>query len=118
MVVMVVMVASARLESGFLYAGGFTVFAFAVATLILATIESQWAGNRLLSVVPLRLTGRVSYGLYLWHLPIFLAVARECQSWSSATRIVVALGITAFFTMASWQLVERPALRVKRRLSR
>ncbi len=116
--VIAICVAFSSSDSRFLYEGGFTAFAIAAATLILATVDSDWWGNRLLAVAPLRLLGRVSYGLYLWHLPIFFAVAREGQGWSSLTRIVVAVTLTALFTALSWQLVERPALRVKRRLER
>jgi peptidoglycan/LPS O-acetylase OafA/YrhL len=109
-------VAFSRYDHHFLYQGGFTVFAVAAATLILAAIDGDWAGNRLLCTAPLRLLGRVSYGLYLWHLPIFYAVAREWPDWPPVARVVVALALTALFTAASWHFVERPALRLKRRL--
>ncbi len=116
--VLCLFVATAQLESAYLYVGGFTVFALATAALILATVETDWVGNRFLSVQPLRMVGRVSYGLYLWHLPIFFAVAREGQSWSPLVRVAVAFCLTAALTALSWELVERPALQLKRRFSR
>jgi peptidoglycan/LPS O-acetylase OafA/YrhL len=117
-VVIVAFVVASEPSSAFLYKGGFTIFAIAAAVLVLATIDSDWIGNRLLSWSPLRLAGRVSYGLYLWHLAVFVAVYNEGASWSPWTRAVVSLGLTILFTAVSWKLVESPALRLKARLGR
>jgi peptidoglycan/LPS O-acetylase OafA/YrhL len=104
-------------DTGFAYLGGFTVVAIAVAVLVLAALDSSWSGNRLLSLRPLRAIGRVSYGLYLWHLPVFFAVLHYGSHWSPVVRVTVAYSASAAFTTLSWVLVETPALRVKRRLA-
>lgn len=105
----------ARPSQSFWYSGGFTMFAALVAIVILATVEGEWSGTRLLSVRPLVQMGRVSYGLYLWHLPIFWAVARHASSWAPLTRVAVAVALTAAATVISWKLIERPAQRLRRR---
>ena len=51
-------------------------------------------------------------------LAIFGAVAQEGSGWPTLTRVTVAFGLTIAFTALSWNLVERPALRWKRRLAR
>jgi peptidoglycan/LPS O-acetylase OafA/YrhL len=98
----------------FWYYGGFTLFAALVAVVILASVEGEWSGTRLLSLRPLVEIGRVSYGLYLWHLPIFWAVARQ-NGWAPLTRAAVGVALTAAATVISWKLVERPAQRLRRR---
>jgi peptidoglycan/LPS O-acetylase OafA/YrhL len=105
-------------ERPFVYRGGFTAVAFAVAVVVLAVVDGRWIGTRVLSFGPLRLIGRVSYGLYLWHLAVFFAVARYTPDWPTPARIVFAFGLTALFTALSWHFVEQPALRLKHRLDR
>jgi peptidoglycan/LPS O-acetylase OafA/YrhL len=102
-------------ESKFLFNGGFTVFAFAVAIMLLAILDTRWPVRQVLSNRPLRAVGRVSYGLYLWHWFIFVVVARSLDDWPPLMRLVVALSASALATVGSWYLVERPFLRMKRR---
>ena len=65
-----------------------------------------------------RAVGRVSYGLYLWHLPVFFAVARYTGDWPPWRRATLALTLTALCTVASWYLVEVPFLRRKDAIAR
>jgi peptidoglycan/LPS O-acetylase OafA/YrhL len=104
-------------SSGFLYQGGFLLFACASAGVILATLDGRWSAGGVLVLRPLRALGRVSYGVYLWHVPIFYEVARRTHGWATWTRIALAWGITCAATIASWRLVERPFLSLKRRPS-
>lgn len=61
---------------------------------------------------PLRLIGERSYGLYLWHLPIFsLAAAATGHSWFAPLTV---LPVVALVTWASWRFVEQPFLLRKR----
>ncbi len=78
-----------RGDSSFYFDGGSTLFAVAIAALILATLESNWPVNRLLCLAPLRAVGRVSYGLYLWHYPVFWVVARYGARWPFPVPAVV-----------------------------
>jgi peptidoglycan/LPS O-acetylase OafA/YrhL len=91
------------------------LFAVLAATVILAVVEGSWAGGRWLANPALRAIGLVSYGLYLWHFPVFHAVARHGEGLSEPVRVVVGLAISAAATAASWHLLERPlqGLRVR-----
>jgi peptidoglycan/LPS O-acetylase OafA/YrhL len=113
--ILILCVEFARGNQAFLFLGGFTLVAVAASVLILATLESDWPGNRFLSIAPLRAVGRVSYGLYLWHVVVFWAVSRWGSTWPDQVRMLVALGGAAACTLLSWVLVEQPALRLKRR---
>ena len=98
-----------------LYQGGFTLVAACGAVMILAILDGRWWMTRVLSLRPLRAIGRVSYGIYLWHLPVFAAVTRIGGSWGALRRIVVGLAGTAVMSIASWFLIERRFLKMKRR---
>jgi peptidoglycan/LPS O-acetylase OafA/YrhL len=100
----------------FLYNGGYTLIAVAVALVILAVLDTSWPVNRVLSFGPLRTIGRVSYGIYIWHLFVFVAIVRYGKEWGPWTRLSVGLTLTALATAASWVFVEQPFLRWKARL--
>lgn len=77
-----------------------------VATAI--TSAPRWLAWR-----PLRLIGRYSYGFYLWHAPVLLVATRV---WAHAPWLAFALAgfvATMAITLASWTLIERPALSLK-----
>jgi peptidoglycan/LPS O-acetylase OafA/YrhL len=85
----------------------------------LATADTSLMA-RALSVRPLTVIGMVSYGLYLYHFPIFKAVQYENQAghFGHAVQHVLEIGLTILVATASWQLVEKPALRYKARFGR
>ena len=100
---------------GFYWDGGLALVALAAAMVILAVVDGGW---KVMSWTPLRAIGRVSYGIYLWHIPVFYAVAHSGESLPTSVQIVVGLAITAACTLASWYLVEKPCLRLKTRVAR
>jgi peptidoglycan/LPS O-acetylase OafA/YrhL len=62
--------------------------------------------------------GLVSYGLYLWHAAILLKLADmgAIGTLGSFGYVLVALGLSLLAAAASFYLIERPALRLGRRL--
>ena len=62
---------------------------------------------------PLRYLGVISYGIYLWHLPVILALKRV--TWlNGATALPWVLGLTIFLASASWHYFEQPFIRRNR----
>jgi peptidoglycan/LPS O-acetylase OafA/YrhL len=98
-----------------LFYGGFTVFACAVAIILLAIVDDAWGPDRVLRVGWLCAIGMVSYGIYLWHYFVFTVLAEHSAGWPAQARVVVGLGITAAITVFSWFVVERRFLRLKDR---
>jgi peptidoglycan/LPS O-acetylase OafA/YrhL len=104
-------------SNDFLYRGGFTLIALSVGMIMLAVLESPWPFARVFRLWPLRALGRVSYGLYIWHLAVFTAVLRYGRWWAPVVQAIVALALAGAATAISWIFVERPFLRWKDRLS-
>jgi peptidoglycan/LPS O-acetylase OafA/YrhL len=67
---------------------------------------------------PLTRPGDVSYGLYLYHWPVCQAVISATGAGSLVVVTALTAVVTYILAFASWRLVERPALRLKGRLSR
>ncbi len=99
----------------FLFQGGFTVIAVLAGTIILAAAEGAWFANRVLISRPLTVIGKVSYGLYLWHLPVFFVLGRHVTSGPKPLRILIGIVIASAVTSLSWYFVEKPFLNIKNR---
>jgi peptidoglycan/LPS O-acetylase OafA/YrhL len=100
--------------SPIMHQGGFTILAAASALLLLNLVSGQEGFlSRLMEMRPLVWIGKISYGLYLWHYPMFKWVRYMDAQWP----VKLALGLLATFAVASvsFYLFERPLLRFKRR---
>jgi peptidoglycan/LPS O-acetylase OafA/YrhL len=96
--------------------GYFTWGALALSLATVVLIATVWTATdagpvgRGLSWGPLVWIGTISYGIYLWHWPVYLWFgAREPHA--SALRRVVAIVVTIAIAAASYHLVERPIRR-------
>jgi peptidoglycan/LPS O-acetylase OafA/YrhL len=109
--VAIVVVSSQR--STWLFSWGFPVFAVAMAVVVVAAADG--AGVRVLGSGMLRWIGDRSYGIYLWHWPVFLLLSPDRSPVSGVTldaiRVAVSIGLAA----ASYQWLETP-IRRRRRL--
>jgi hypothetical protein len=104
--VLVVLWGTVSQGSDWLYAGGFVVHAVLSAMVIVAaTGDGGGPVQALLSWSPLRALGRVSYGVYLFHWPVFV--------WMDAP-VVVELAVALGLAVVSYVLVEQP-VRSRRR---
>jgi peptidoglycan/LPS O-acetylase OafA/YrhL len=101
-----------RDTSHFLYTGGFVGEAFAVAVVIAAAVQPQRRLLRdVLSWAPLRWIGWISYGLYLWHWPVFVFLTPQRTGASGTLLVVERFAATFAIAIASYVLVEQPVRR-------
>jgi heme/copper-type cytochrome/quinol oxidase subunit 4 len=98
-------------SSPWLYNGGFLVVALAVV-LAICSVMLVPGGllARALSQPALVGLGRISYGVYLWHWPVFLFLTAGRVGVSGITLFALRITVTLIAALASWVLLERPIL--------
>ncbi len=93
----------------FLYNGGFLLMALCAGLVILSVVSHQQGLTAIaLSVSPMVFLGRISYGLYLWHYPLFQWLDGTRTGLSGPALLAVRLGATFVVSVASFYLIERP----------
>jgi peptidoglycan/LPS O-acetylase OafA/YrhL len=95
-----------------LYQGGFLVAALAVSAVIVSVVQPD--PGRLgfaLSVRPLRWIGRISYGLYLWHWPVFLTLTHTRTGLDGVTLLSARIAVSFALATLSYYALEQPIRR-------
>ncbi|MBP0456717.1 acyltransferase family protein [Streptomyces montanisoli] len=92
-----------------LFEGGMFLHSLAAAVLIaaLAAAPDGHAGRVLGSVVP-RGLGELSYGLYLWHWPVYLLLPPDVLGFGGLPRTAVLIAVSLAAAALSKRLVEDP----------
>ena len=80
----------------------------AVAVVASVALDQDGAVARVLAWRPLVWLGAISYGVYLWHWPIFLIANGERTGWSGFPLFAVRCAATLALATASCWLIERP----------
>ncbi|WP_395655972.1 acyltransferase family protein [Nocardioides sp.] len=94
-----------------LYDGGILALSVATAATVAAVAAPDGVLNRVLGVEPLRWIGERSYGIYLWQLPLVVAVGTTAVAGSWLVTSVVLVAATLVLAELSWRLVEDPIRR-------
>jgi peptidoglycan/LPS O-acetylase OafA/YrhL len=109
-VVLVVAWSSVDGSTWWLYRGGFLLLAVCVALVVLSVIQPdrtplRWA----LSLRPVCWVGAISYGLYLWHWPVYVWLTSARTGVSDPTVLLaIRFAVTFAIATASYYLVEMP----------
>ena len=93
--------------SPWLYQGGLALAALAVG-LVLTQVQLQPNAllPRVLSLSPLVWLGKISYGVYLWHWPVFQFVTADRSNLGGTALLGARLGLTLFIATISYLVVE------------
>ena len=95
--------------SSFPYSGGFFLLGLSVGAVIVATVAAPRSiVPGFLALTPIRYVGRISYGLYIWHWPIFIWLNHERTGLSGWELFAVRVLVTFAVSVVSFHLVERP----------
>ena len=108
----VLAVAWSHLSGANLYRGGLLVCGVAGVAVIAAAAHPQpGLLARILSFGPFVGLGLISYGVYLWHWPIYLWLDASRVGLGGWPLLMVRVGVTLVVAIASFVLVEQPIRR-------
>ncbi|AYF97531.1 acyltransferase family protein [Protaetiibacter intestinalis] len=98
------------------YSGGLQGVAVLTAVVITAALVPASPLARGLELPPLRWVGERSYGIYLWHWPVFVLLVAALPSWRADTGLAWALGgiaaaVTVVAAALSYRFIETPIRR-------
>jgi peptidoglycan/LPS O-acetylase OafA/YrhL len=110
-IVVVVIVLYGRADGSFMWFGGMTLFDVACLVIVLALAHQAFFASRILCWKPIAWVGVISYGLYIWQIPVFRIIQRHGEKLSNIERLVLAMSATFLLSALSWYLIERPAMR-------
>jgi peptidoglycan/LPS O-acetylase OafA/YrhL len=96
-------------KSPLLYRGGFWVTQLCALVLIACAVCAPggvvaWA----LSLRPLRAMGLISYGVYLWHWPVYVVLTDVRTHLSGAPLFALRIAVTLVIAAVSYRYLERP----------
>jgi peptidoglycan/LPS O-acetylase OafA/YrhL len=97
-------------DRGPAYDGWLPAFALVSAVLVYS-MQTDSIVRRVLSSRPLVSIGTISYGLYLFHWPVFVLLRDAGWDLTSPPDLLGALAITVALSLVSYRLVERPVRR-------
>jgi peptidoglycan/LPS O-acetylase OafA/YrhL len=92
---------------GFAYHGGLPLFALVSAGLI-AGLQQPSPLRSLLSTKPFVGLGKISYGVYLYHWPVFVVLTQGRTELDVLPLSLLRVGVTFSIAIASYFLVEQP----------
>ncbi|HXQ58722.1 MAG TPA: acyltransferase family protein [Acidimicrobiales bacterium] len=98
-----------------LYRGGFLLVALSAGAVIAAVVTGpRTILAQVCSLPPLVFVGRISYGLYLYHWPLFLVIDNAHTGLGGAELLGARFAATFAAATLSWFLVETPIRRLRR----
>jgi peptidoglycan/LPS O-acetylase OafA/YrhL len=110
--VVLVMFRTVAFTSALTFHGGFLLLSLAAAAVIAcATAIPGHPVSRVLSIRPLPYIGRISYGMYLWYLPVLVVMTSGRTHLSGVGLLAARMAVIVAIAAASFHLVETPVRR-------
>jgi len=106
--------ATVAIDTAWLYRGGFAVHALLVTIVLIAAVQAAGPVPRVLGLRPLVALGIISYGVYLFHWPIFLWLTHERTGLAPIPLFGLRFVVTLAVAILSYRLLETPIRRGRR----
>jgi peptidoglycan/LPS O-acetylase OafA/YrhL len=92
---------------------GLLIVVAVAAIFVVAPVALEQRGlvARVLALPPLVWLGMISYGVYLWHWPVFLALNGERTGLTGMALFAIRATATIVLAAVSWWLIEQPVRR-------
>jgi len=100
-----------------MYGGISLLFTLASASLITALVlPEQTFPHRIFRLPPLVFLGRICYGLYIWHYPIYMVIFFGFGIRDPISLGMLGVPLTFAAALLSWRFIESPFLKARDRL--
>jgi peptidoglycan/LPS O-acetylase OafA/YrhL len=103
----------ARWNAPFMFMGGYTLLSVSAALLIAGGIERTSSLSRLLGAKPLVFVGSISYGLYIYHFPVYALIV-DSVGWNPWYLNSIGLPIATIMAIVSYRTIERRAMGLRK----
>ena len=91
-----------------MYRGGFFLFSILTAIVILSLVQETGPTRHALGIAPLAAFGQLTYGIYLFHWPLMLALNEDRTGLDGWTLFALQVSITVLLAIASSKFFEKP----------
>jgi peptidoglycan/LPS O-acetylase OafA/YrhL len=91
-----------------LYEGGLLGIALLAAVVVASATQPGSVVSRVLGLWPLAALGRISYGVYLFHWPLFLWMDEERTGLEGGPLFALRMAVTISLAALSYHLIEHP----------
>jgi peptidoglycan/LPS O-acetylase OafA/YrhL len=102
------------LDTPWVYRGGFAAFSLVSIVLIMSVHNRSSPVTRAITIAPLLYLGRISYGVYLFHWPLFLWINPQNTGLDPWPLFAVRMMVVLALAIASFHLIEDPIRRTGR----
>jgi peptidoglycan/LPS O-acetylase OafA/YrhL len=98
-----------NVNDAFAFRGGFLLAAASTACVLASVVVAPGSVvARLLALRQLRYLGRISYGMYLWHFPLFLWIDGSNTGLEGVSLFILRFACTVVVATFSYYVVEQP----------
>lgn len=104
------LVATVKTSDDIVYDGGLAAFSVVACVLILGSMVPGPVRS-IMSCRPLVWSGKVSYGMYVYHWPVFMALSPERMGFGGYRLDALRLAITVLIALVSYRFLEEPIRR-------